>query len=142
MSERKLRPRPHRASSTEPTEDNDFEPQEIPSTSKRPSTGKQPVKKVRVTENHSPPPADPQVSPSGQPQRSGAVEFHPIIPHTAPRSAHNTLPAHIRFLYALEPANIFRLFLTNNLLTCGFGNNMSHLHQLDRYASRQWKSDG
>jgi hypothetical protein len=33
------------------------------------------------------PPPTPQVSPPGQPQRSGATEFHPIIPHTAPHSA-------------------------------------------------------
>jgi hypothetical protein len=116
MSERKLRPRPPRAPSTEPIEDDDFEPQEVPSTSKRPSKGKQPVKKARVTKNHSPPPADPQVCPPGQPQPSGATEFHPIIPHTAPHSAYNTLPAYIRNLYALEPENIFRLFLTDNLL--------------------------
>jgi hypothetical protein len=74
--------------------------------------------------------------------RSGAVEFHPIIPpHTAPRSAHNTPPAHIRFLYALEPANIFRLFLTDNLLTCGFGTSTNSI-DTPPGCRRQWKSDG
>jgi hypothetical protein len=92
---------PHRALSTLPTEDNSFEPQEIPYTSKQPAKGKQPVKNPRITEIHSPPPADPQVSLPGQPQRCGAAEFHPIMPHTAPHSAYNKLPAHVRSLYAL-----------------------------------------
>jgi hypothetical protein len=116
MSERMLRPRPHRASSTEPTGDNKFEAQELPSTTKQPSKRKQPVKKVRVRDNHSTPPADPQVSPPGQPQRSGAAAFHPIIPHRAPHSSYNKLPVQVRSLYVLEPENILWLFLALNNL--------------------------
>jgi hypothetical protein len=102
-----------------PAEEDDFEPQLSQSTAKRPSKGKKPAKKVKITESHSQPPASPSVCPPSEPQRPAARNdptFSPMTPKASPHKAYNTLPQSIVGLYAIEPMHIFELFLTPELL--------------------------
>jgi hypothetical protein len=80
------------------------------------SKGKQPEKKRRRTESHSPTPAAQQSPAAPAPEGSKAPTFHPIIPRVPAHNAFNTLPAELRRLKEVKPEAVFRRFLTNSLL--------------------------
>jgi hypothetical protein len=89
-----------------PAEERDFEPQPSQSTAKRPSKGKEPTKKVKITESHSQPPAPPSVCPPSEPQPPAAPSeptLCSMAPRASPHKAYNTLPQSIVGLYAIEP---------------------------------------
>jgi hypothetical protein len=119
LADRPRRQLPKKPVYAPPAEENNFEPQPSQSTAKRPFKGKEPAKKIKITDSHSQPPAPPSVCPPSEPQPPAAPNnptFSPITPRISPHKAYNTLPHSVVGLYAVEPMHIFGLFLTPELL--------------------------
>jgi hypothetical protein len=73
-------------------------------------------KKRRITKNHSPTSADPQIQFPTPQIFQDPPTFHTIIPRYHPHTAYNTLPSKIRYQHIVEPFEILSLFLTQSLL--------------------------
>jgi hypothetical protein len=94
-----------------------------PSSSKK---GKAPAKKIRLTDHHSPDPEMPEITPSMPQIADPGPEFQPLHPKASPHRAYNTLPASIRGLDVVEPIQILRVFLIENLLETIAENNNAY----------------
>jgi hypothetical protein len=117
MSDRQLRSYGKKAKAEPPkSAEPPLETQAGPSRTTKQSKGKQPEKKRRRTESHSPTPAAQQSPAPPAPEGSKAPTFHPIIPRVPTHKAFNKLPAELRRLKEVKPEAVFRLFLTNSLL--------------------------
>jgi hypothetical protein len=149
MSDRQLRPRPPRTPSsplsspplTEPLEGASLRPPTA-SGKNSSSSDQRPVKKPRITKNHSPAPPDPLVGPSTHTESSDTITFHPMTPRAPSHEAHNLLPSSFRGLDAVEPIHIFNLFLTNSLLDTMSTNTNAYAEQkikeLGKAGAREW----
>jgi hypothetical protein len=73
-------------------------------------------KKRRITKNHSPTPADPQIQFPTPQIFQDPPTFHSIIRRSHPHTAYNTLPSKICYQRTVEPFDILSLFLTPSLL--------------------------
>jgi hypothetical protein len=117
MSDRQLRSYGKKAKAEPPkSAEPPPETQAGPSGTTKQSKGKQPEKKRRCTESHSPTPAAQQSPAPPAPEGSKAPTFYPIIPRVPVHKAFNKLPAELRRLKEVKPEAVFRLFLTNSLL--------------------------
>jgi len=72
-------------------------------------------KKRRITKNHSPTPADPQIQFPTPQIFQDPPTFHPIIPRHHPHVAYSTLPSKIHYQHTVELFEILNLFLTSSL---------------------------
>jgi hypothetical protein len=81
-----------------------------PSGTTKQSKGKQPEKKRRRTESHSPTPAAQQSPAAPAPEGSKAPNFHPIIPKVPAHKAFNRLPAELRRLKEVKQEQYFDYF--------------------------------
>jgi hypothetical protein len=117
MSDRQLRSHGKKAKAQPPkSAEPPPETQAGPSGTTKQSKGKQPEKKRRRTESHSPTPAAQQSPAAPALEGSKAPNFHPIIPNVPAHKAFNRLPAELWRLKEVKPEAVFRLFLTNSLL--------------------------
>jgi hypothetical protein len=73
-------------------------------------------KKRRITKNHLPTPADPQIKFPTPQIFQDPPTFYPIIPRYHPHTAYNTLASKIHYQHTVEPFEILSLFLTPSLL--------------------------
>ena len=115
MSDRQLRPRPHRPTQQPDCRENrqssSPSPSEISSASVSTLGVERSVKSQRITESHSAPSAETHPIAASSRESREQAPFHPIISAYASHNAYNKLPLRLHFMPSLPPDVIFGLSL-------------------------------